>query len=93
MGTLFRILFWLFLVLYIAAVAGFGGMILGAVPFGSPITMLLVPLGLPWGMFADQLPRISILGLGLSFWAAFLAPAVNLLILWLLARMTRRRAG
>ena len=86
MGTLFRILFWLFLVLYLAAVAGFAGVILGAVPFGSPITSLLVPLGLPWGMFADQLPRMAILGLGLSFWAAFLAPAINLLILYLLMR-------
>ena len=37
MGTLFRILFWLFALLYLAAVAGFAGMILGAVPFGSPI--------------------------------------------------------
>jgi len=92
LGTLFRILFWLFLVLYVAAVAGFAGVILGYVPFGSPITMLLVPLGLPWGMFADQLPRMSIFGLGLSFWAAFLAPAINLLILWVLARLTRRRA-
>ena len=93
MGTLFRILFWLFLVLYIAAVAGFAGVIFGVVPFGSPVTMLLVPLGLPWGAFVDRLPRMSVLGLGLSFWAAFLAPAINLLILWVLARVTRRRAG
>jgi hypothetical protein len=91
MGTLFRILFWLFALLYVIAVAGFAGVIFGAVPFGSPVTMLLVPLGLPWGTFADRLPRMAIMGLGLSFWAAFLAPAINLLILWMLARMTRRR--
>ncbi len=84
-------LFWLFALLYLAAVAGFAGMIIGAVPFGSPIASLLVPIGLPWSMFADRLPRMAILGFGLSFWAAFLAPAVNLLILYVLKKIASRR--
>ena len=45
--------------------------------------VFLVPLGLPWNLFLDALPEAS------RLWLAAAAPIVNLLILWLLCRLSR----
>jgi len=84
-------LVWIFVALYVLAIANFAGLMLGIVPFGSPLTSLLGWLGFPWVSFADRLPQMAMLGLGLSFWAALLAPVINLLILFVLARLFRAR--
>lgn len=83
-------LFWIFLALYVLAIAGFAGLVLGVVPFGSPLGSLLMMLGMPWVNFADRLPRMAIFGFGLSFWGAMFAPAVNLLILYVLKKIAGR---
>jgi len=83
-------LFWIFLALYVLAIVNFAAMILGVVPFGSPLGSLLVWLGMPWVNYADRLPRMAIFGFGLSFWGAMLAPLVNLLIIFVLKKIAGR---
>jgi hypothetical protein len=92
-GTLLRILFWLFAALYAFALIVFFGVLFGAIRGGSLAGIFLIPLGMPWVLFAGHLPLVLISGFRLSWWAGLLAPAINLLILYLLMRRTRRRAA
>ena len=80
--TVCRVIAITFGVAYLIALALFAIGILGL--FGQerdPLAgVFLVPLGLPWNRFLDWIPE------ALLTWAATAAPAINLVILWLLCR-------
>lgn len=92
MRKILSLAIWLFVLLYLVALAGFIGVLFGYFQFGSPIASLLMPIGMPWSNFLDQLPRTSMLGLGLSLWGALIAPLINLLVLWLARRLLAGKA-
>lgn len=86
MRRVLTVVFWIFLVLWIAAsaiflIGTFG--LFGAEP--DPLSAaFLIPLGLPWNKVLGAFDRdgYGILGV--------LAPAINLAIIWLLRGWTRR---
>jgi len=80
-----RVIIWVFALLYAFAVAllliGTFGL------FGNerdPLSgVFLIPLGLPWNLLVELAPE------ALWPWLAALAPAVNLVLLWVLCRYLR----
>jgi hypothetical protein len=88
---IFRWLFWVFAALYaLAAISYFDALFL--VTRGPSFSWLLTPLGMPWILLGFYLPTIRLAGAGIWAivpWGTLLAPAINLLILYLLARRTR----
>jgi len=68
--------------------------ILGTGTFGwlgqerDPLSgIYLIPLGLPWNRFLDAFPDAS------WPWLAAVAPALNLLLIWLVCRFVARSPG
>lgn len=86
---IFRWLFWIFAALYAVALIVFFGVLFGVFRGDALAGVFLIPLGLPWIVFAENLPKVWILGFSLTWWTGVLAPAINLLILYLLARRAR----
>lgn len=81
-----RIFFWLFALLYLAALAilvigTFG--LFGTAP--DPLSgVYLIPLGFPWNHMIDAFPEELWTELGAA------APGINLLIIWILCRWLNR---
>ena len=78
-----KIVFWVFLALYVGALVLFviGQFGLFNSPSGPLAGVFLVPLGLPWNLVADHVPE------GVRPWLGAGAPIINLAILRALCRM------
>ncbi|MFM7674226.1 MAG: hypothetical protein ACKO5F_01270 [Synechococcus sp.] len=77
---LFAVLYAAALVLFLAGTWGWFGSHRG--PLAG---VFLLPLGLPWNQFLDPLPA------ELRLAAAIAAPALNLLLLWILCQRSAQR--
>jgi hypothetical protein len=87
MNTFCKVIVIIFALLYLFALA-----ILAIGTFGlfgqerDPLSgVYLVPLGLPWIFLVEDVPESA------RPWLGSLAPAVNLLLLWLICRFASRR--
>jgi hypothetical protein len=88
---IFRWLFWIFAGLYALATLSYFDTLL-LVTRGPSFSWLLTPLGVPWILFGRYLPTIRLADAGIWAivpWGTLLAPAINLLVLYLLARRAR----
>lgn len=89
----FRWLFWIFAALYALSFLSYFAWLFGAIR-GPFLVSFLIPTGMPWILLADYLPRVMIAAPGSVWsvvpWSVLLAPAINLLILFLLARWARK---
>jgi hypothetical protein len=90
MATLFKILFWLFALLYLTGIVAFAALLLGATGYFALVQFVLIPIGMPWNLLAESVGPVVIFGFHLAFLGAMFGPAINLLILWLLMRWARR---
>jgi hypothetical protein len=77
-----KIIYWIFLTLYVGALVLFviGNFGLFNSPSGPLAGIYLVPLGLPWNLVVDYVPE------GVRPWLGAGAPIINLVILRALCR-------